>query len=58
MAVRSLDSGAVKDEDDQQQTEGAFKIGAVVLNCFRQHVGHCRDVLESGSLRIVHKILV
>lgn len=41
MAVSGLDSGAVKDEEDQQQTEAAFQRGAVVLNCFRYHAGHC-----------------
>jgi len=33
--VSSLDSGTVKDEEDQQQTNAAFEGGAVVLNCFR-----------------------
>jgi|GEM_PF-3187642 len=35
MAVSSLDSGTVKDEEDEQQTEAAFKGRAVVLDCFR-----------------------
>ncbi len=35
MAVSSLDSGTVKDEEDQQQTEAAFKGRAVVRDCFR-----------------------
>jgi hypothetical protein len=35
VAVSSLDSGTVKDEEDQQQTKAAFKRRAVVLNCIR-----------------------
>jgi len=34
MAVSSLDSGTVKDEEDQQQTKAAFQCRAVVLDCF------------------------
>ena len=58
VTVCRLDSGAVTDKDDQQQTDPTFEVGAVVLKCFRQHAGPCPDVLESGSLGIVHKILV
>ena len=49
MAVSSLDSGTVKDEEDQQQTEAAFQRGAGVLNCSIQHAGHnLRSVRVSG----------
>jgi hypothetical protein len=40
MAVRSLDSGTVKDEEDQQQTEAAFQRGAGILYCSIEHAGH------------------
>ena len=53
VAVSRLDSRAVKDEDNQQQTEAASNVCGMVLNCPRKHAGHCRDVLDSGSLRIV-----
>ena len=49
MTVSSLDSRAVKNEDDQQQTEAPFQGGATVLNWFGQHAGKL--------LGIVHKIL-
>src|SRR5215217_5256608 len=42
MPVSSLDRGAIKDEDDEQQTEPTFQVSAVVLNCVNQHAGHCR----------------
>src|SRR5215217_5265732 len=42
MPVSSLDRGAIKDEDDEQQTEPTFQASAVVLNCVNQHAGHCR----------------
>lgn len=35
MAVSSLDSGTVKDEEDEQQTKAAFKSRAVDMDCFR-----------------------
>ena len=47
--VRCFDSGAVEDEDDQQQTEPTFQVGATVLNCLNQHAGHCRTMLESET---------
>ena len=40
--VSGLDRSAVEDEDEQQQTEAALKVGALVLECFHQHAGHCR----------------
>jgi len=36
-----LDGGAVDDEDEQQQTEAALQISALVLKCSRQHAGPC-----------------
>lgn len=53
MTVSSLDSGTVKDEEDQQQTEAAFQRGAGVLNCVIQHAG-----LVYAGVRIVHNFLV
>jgi len=50
VTVSSLDSGTVKDEQDQQQTNAAFQLGATVLNCFGQHAGKLSE--------IVHKLLV
>jgi hypothetical protein len=41
VTVSSLDSGTVKDEEDQQQTDAAFQRGAGVLNCSIEHAGHC-----------------
>jgi len=35
MAVSSLDSGAVQDENDEQQSKAAFQRRAVILDCFR-----------------------
>jgi hypothetical protein len=40
--VRGFYGRAVKDKEDQQQTEPAFQAGALVLNCVNQHAGHCR----------------
>ena len=40
--VCGLDGSAVKNEDEQQQTEAALKVGAVVLECSHQHAGHDR----------------
>lgn len=57
VAVSRLDGGAVKDKDDQKQTETASKGHGMVLDCLREHAGHCLDVVDSGSLRIVHNIL-
>jgi hypothetical protein len=40
--VGGLDSGAVKDEDEQQQTEPTLQVSSPVLKCRRQHAGHCQ----------------
>jgi len=40
--VSRLDSSAVDDEDEQQQTEAALKVGALVLEGSHQHAGPCR----------------
>ena len=47
MAVRSLDSGAVENEDDQQQTKAAFQFRAVVLDRLRYHRVMCSESRES-----------
>jgi len=39
--VSSLDSGAVKDEDEQQQAKAALHAGSLVLKWLHQHAGHC-----------------
>ena len=39
MPVSSLDSGTVKDEDEQQQTKPTLKRGLLVLKWLRQHAG-------------------
>ena len=35
VTVSCLDRGPIKDEDDKQQTEAPFQVGAMVLNCLR-----------------------
>lgn len=40
--VRGFYGGAIKDREDQQQSEATFERGALVLNCANQHAGHCR----------------
>ena len=40
--VSSLDSGAIKDENDQQQTKPTFYVSRLVLKCVEQHAGHCQ----------------
>jgi hypothetical protein len=42
VAVSSLDSGAVKNEDEQQQTEPTLQVSSPVLKCRHQHAGHCQ----------------
>jgi len=41
VAVSRLDGSAVYDEDEQQQTEAALQVGALVLKCVHQHAGPC-----------------
>lgn len=42
VAVSRLDGSAVDDEDEQQQTEAALQVCALVLKCLHQHAGPCR----------------
>ena len=42
VAVSRLDGSAVDNEDEQQQTEAALQVGALVLKSSHQHAGHCR----------------
>jgi predicted metalloprotease with PDZ domain len=48
--MRSLDSGAVENEDDQQQTKAAFQFRAVVLDRLRYHRLMCSESRESQGL--------
>ena len=42
VGVGRLDGSTVHDEDEQQQTEAALQVGALVLKCVHQHAGPCR----------------
>lgn len=42
VTVSGFDCCAIKDEEDEQQTEAALHIGALVLEGSHQHAGHCR----------------
>ena len=42
VAVSRLDGRTVDDEDEQQQTEAALQVGALVLESSHQHAGPCR----------------
>ena len=39
MPVSRLNGSAVDDEDEEQQSEAALEVGALVLKCVRQHAG-------------------
>ena len=41
VAVSRFDCSAVNDEDEQQQTEAALKVGSLVLKCVHRHAGPC-----------------
>ena len=53
MPVRGFDGRAVEDEEEQQQSKAALKVGASVLSCANHHSVTLSVMLESGGSRIV-----